>query len=1296
MTEEQDVNPPPRKFRRWLKRIALVLGILIALLIIFHRPIIFRATRYFAIRLAKEQNLDLAYQMRGSIFTGLIIESLTATPTGPGPIQKLSVERLHLEYSLPGLISDGLPGFLRRLDLIDTYVELTPGEPTEKPKGPRKAVKFPAIFPAEVRIENLTFISHQKGNDLIVKNLDFILDPTHPGRLAFERLAIPGFRTWENVEAVTTYRERNLRIEKLRLDESVDIALLNLDASNLENSVLGVKLQASLFGGSAHIDATIHDLNASNDLKLDARILSLTLDRVAEYLKMRSPLAGDVRQAHIGFNGPLETPSTWNGQVELNLENPAVGETRLQRVVLETRIADGKAATTLQAVLDPANHLRVEAEASLADDLAKLAQSDISGTITLEAGALTSLPVKNLDIQSGRLEASIPFQLQAGVLKARPQLTVLDFSGYQASLKEATLNFAVEKPLLTGDPPPASPYAGLTYEGQLSGTDIQTSGFVIDALSLAFAGKERQLTVTELDLARGANHIAATASYTLPLKDQKPGDQPLEVKLQVNAPALDQFSTDGELGLSGALQAKADVTHSPPGWQGTISAASDGVTYKNVKLTQIDVRGTIEKNQVDFSAIDLRFDEENFVQGHATVGLETPYNYDANLRVKLPSLSKFAPLLPVAEETGERPELGGSIALDWQGNGSLADLQNEGDLQLSVKNARFGKNRDINATINGHLSPDRIEIPGLTFSSNLATVSTDLLIAEKSLALNNLKVSLTGKAELSGTVKVPLDLRKAGDPAAMLPPDGALLINLSAKKVRLGPLLQKEEGDPAVTGTVNLDITADGTIAAPNLKTRITANGLKFAAAPDLPASNLRADLTLPAEQLTLKTNFEQPGLAPLTIEARYPFSIPEVLEKKAVDLRAPIEARVVLPPSSLSFLSRVSEQVRRADGNVSIDARLSGTIQQPVLSGSARLSLRSLRFGNQNIPPVTDFEANIAFTQEQIVFERFAGALAGGPFSLTGRIGLQPLTNPTFDLTFTAKNTLLTRNETVTARANMDLAVRGDLTSSAVTGKVGITNSRFFREIDILPLQLPGRPAPKPPPAPKGAVVSLPPALKDWTFDVKIVTDDPFLIRGNLASGNVNLDMAFVGKGDSPALDGYAYLGDFVASLPFSQLNIVSGYAYFTPDNPFVPTLDLYGASEIRNYKINVYIYGEASNPETLFSSEPPLPQEDIISLLATGTTTEELTGSSDVAAGRAAALLLQKLSRTIFKNKKPPPPGSFLDRFDFNVGAVDPRTGNQEAEAKYRLTERFYIIGDLDIQGELSGRVKYLIRFR
>ncbi|HEX9659140.1 MAG TPA: translocation/assembly module TamB domain-containing protein, partial [Rhodothermales bacterium] len=264
------------------------------------------------------------------------------------------------------------------------------------------------------------------------------------------------------------------------------------------------------------------------------------------------------------------------------------------------------------------------------------------------------------------------------------------------------------------------------------------------------------------------------------------------------------------------------------------------------------------------------------------------------------------------------------------------------------------------------------------------------------------------------------------------------------------------------------------------------------------------------------------------------------------------------------------------------------------------------------------------------------------------------------------------------------------------VGGSVAITNSRFFREIDILPIELPGRPAPVPPPPPPGITLDGP--LANWNFDVAVTTRDPFLIRGNLANGGAVVDLKLVGKGADPVLDGSVRIVDFVASLPFSRLNVTHGFVYFSPDAPFEPNLDIQGESFLRNYRIRVYIYGSVRDAQTIFTSEPPLPQEEIISLLATGTTTAELTGDSSVVAGRAAALLAQKLWRSVFKRKRDTDedPDPFMDRFDVDIGGVDPRTGEQEVRASFKMTDHFQLIGGLGFRGNARGEARYLIRFK
>jgi hypothetical protein len=78
---------------------------------------------------------------------------------------------------------------------------------------------------------------------------------------------------------------------------------------------------------------------------------------------------------------------------------------------------------------------------------------------------------------------------------------------------------------------------------------------------------------------------------------------------------------------------------------------------------------------------------------------------------------------------------------------------------------------------------------------------------------------------------------------------------------------------------------------------------------------------------------------------------------------------------------------------------------------------------------------------------------------------------------------------------------------------------------------------------------------------------------------------------------------------------------------------------------------------------------------------------------------LVLQDLYRRTFKKKAEPddaePKESLADRVNLNLGEVDPETGKQQASASFKISDTLQFIGDFGIEGDLQGRIKYLIRF-
>src|SRR5207342_1725566 len=141
-------------------------------------------------------------------------------------------------------------------------------------------------------------------------------------------------------------------------------------------------------------------------------------------------------------------------------------------------------------------------------------------------------------------------------------------------------------------------------------------------------------------------------------------------------------------------------------------------------------------------------------------------------------------------------------------------------------------------------------------------------------------------------------------------------------------------------------------------------------------------------------------------------------------------------------------------------------------------------------------------------------------------------------DFQLKAQSVLVARNDTLTARADADIRVIGPLKTATVTGNVALTNSSLLKNVDLIPIGLPGRPAPQPPTDRPDFSVPEPP-IRDWKFDIAVKTKDPFLIRGNLATGGAIVDLHLTGTGLRPQLQGVVRLQKVEATLPFGRLEI-------------------------------------------------------------------------------------------------------------------------------------------------------------
>ena len=492
-----------------------------------------------------------------------------------------------------------------------------------------------------------------------------------------------------------------------------------------------------------------------------------------------------------------------------------------------------------------------------------------------------------------------------------------------------------------------------------------------------------------------------------------------------------------------------------------------------------------------------------------------------------------------------------------------------------------------------------------------------------------------------------------------------------------------------------MKLDAQGTLAQLSGRLDVHMSDLHSSDYPKLEPATFDFLAELQHNQLAFNGKLQQSKIQPVQITANLPFDVSKIVAARKFDEETPLTAKVQLPRSSVNFLRQFLPAITQLDGDLALDVNVNGTIAKPILSGSGDITINMARSSNATLPALSGFHSRLMFDRDVVNFERFNGDLAGGPFTISGRVTFPKLTQPNLDFQLKAQSILVARNDSLTARADADLRVIGPWASATVTGNVALTNSQFLKNIDLIPIGLPGRPAPQPPSDRPDFSVPQPP-IRDWKFDVTIKTKDAFLLRGNLANGGAIVDLHLTGTGLRPALQGVVRLENVEATLPFSRLEIAQGFLYFDPSDSFNPKIDLQGTSLVRDYTVHVYVYGTSLSPEAVFSSEPPLPQEEIISLLATGVTRGELVGNNNVLAGRAAMLLVQQLYQKVFKKGQPTKSNSVFDRLQVDVGQVDPRTGQQTATARFKVNDKFVLVGDLGVGGDFRGMVKYLIRFK
>ncbi|MEP6808838.1 MAG: hypothetical protein ABI992_01220, partial [Chthoniobacterales bacterium] len=1011
--------------RTWLKRVGLAFGIVVLALVVFHRPLLHSVGRRLAIHFAAKENLRVDFRLEGSILGGLVLRNVHAVATGPSALQSADIDLVRVDYSLWDWMTKGRANLLGDVEVRHASIVLDPAKAPPKLKLPKSDEKFslPAVFPKRLLLSdvNLRYVSPPK--DLIVEHLDFVLDPKNPGEFRIGRLQLSNGRTWTNIAASTSYENRNLILHDLVLDEQTKLRLVKIDASHLAANALDLKLEGTLVGAPVSATVSLGEKKDAMAAGIDFAAENLSLETLTAYVApptihgtnvdgpkveldtTKPALRGDVQKIAIKLDGELERPKTWTGSVVGEMKNISAGGIVFDSATIDFRASNGVGTINAIDLKQGPSTISIQGSGELPATLDGFGRSPASLELRGLAPDLAAMtaemakPIKGAAEFSGRINVKDATVLADFNVTAGP----VDFGS--GAVQRAIVNIRATKKM-----PPVDverPYfEGLTSQTTLDVTDLRAHGFVLDSVAGSIRTEGRDVAVEQLIANRHDNRLALHGQYLLPLDFALAAEQPASFAVALTAPEMgDYWENESPDRVTGAMQFWAQADYRDGLGAGAFTVYGSNLRERDLVVPQLSASGSTAKNVVYLDDLTAQLNEHDYIRAQGTIGVKAPHLYNGNLAVHVTDLGTFESAL---RALGHPTKLAGALAINWEGQGALSNFQNSGKLKLTLEKGRFAELNKLEATVDANYSPNELNIPIVYFSSDKLMFQTVMQAKGRTLEATKIQIDQGQAKYAAGYVSIPFVWENLGTDKPLFDPEGKVLINFQTENLDLKKLAKDLGTTAPVSGLANLKLDAGGTINDLQATLALQLTGLRAEQLKDFQPATFALNAKIENKRLVVEGKLEQARIEPVEIKATLPLDLARIIQEKAFDQNTPVQASVRMPSSSVNFIRQFIPAVERVDGNVALDVKVDGSVRQPVLSGSADLKINAARFANPTLPSVTNFQARLVFAQNRLDLEQFRGELAGGPFTLSGRITFPELTKPELDLQLHAEAVLV------------------------------------------------------------------------------------------------------------------------------------------------------------------------------------------------------------------------------------------------------------------------------------------------
>ncbi len=285
------------------------------------------------------------------------------------------------------------------------------------------------------------------------------------------------------------------------------------------------------------------------------------------------------------------------------------------------------------------------------------------------------------------------------------------------------------------------------------------------------------------------------------------------------------------------------------------------------------------------------------------------------------------------------------------------------------------------------------------------------------------------------------------------------------------------------------------------------------------------------------------------------------------------------------------------ASGVTTFQVEAHGPLQNPGLQG--RIDIQNGSLSLEDLPNgLSQLNGSLEFNQNRLEVRNLTAMSGGGLLSVGGFLAYQH--GIYADLSVTGKEVRIRYPEGVTSLADAKLQLQGSQNNLQLSGDVLITRFSTSPDLDLAALVDQANASVQtiaPPEAPSNHV----------RLDVHIVSSPQLNFQNAFAKLAGDVDLRLRGTLASPSLLGRVSITEGSATIAGTRYDLERGDITFTNPVRIEPVIDLSATARVEDYDVSLGLHGSPQKLAVTYRSDPPLPETDIVSLLALGHTASQ-----------------------------------------------------------------------------------------